>query len=93
MERIFALEVLGNNSGSYDYVQSRSALAGYMTGSGTQTVDSEIDDYYFTPTILTNVGNVYPHFYYRNNDVDASVGLKGVEYQLLLGQIVKVQIL
>ena len=26
---------LGNNSSAYDYVQSRSALAGYMVGSGT----------------------------------------------------------
>ena len=69
---------LGNNSGAYDYVQSRSALAGYMSGSGTQTVDHEIDDYYYSPTVLTNIGDFYPHFYYRNNDVDASVGLKGV---------------
>ena len=38
-------------------------------------MDSEIDDYYFA-TIMTNVGDFYPHFYYRNNDVDTSVGLK-----------------
>ena len=27
---------------------------------------------------MTSIGNVYPHFYYRNNDVDASVTIKGV---------------
>ena len=49
-----------------------------MTGTNYQTVDYQIDDYYFSPTVLTNNADIYPHFYYRNNDVDASVGLKGV---------------
>ena len=69
---------LGNNSAAYDYVQSRSALAGYITGDSTSQVDYEIDDYYYGSTILNNISDTYPRFYYRNNDVDASLGIKGV---------------
>ena len=49
-----------------------------MVGTNAAVVNSQVDDYYYSPTKLTSIGNVYPHFYYRNNDVDASVTIKGV---------------